>query len=740
MFLIGNAVAQKVTGQVFILSGDSMMVAEKAMVSWIGTGVYAITDSDGNFEIDTVAATNLLAASFVGYKSDTLGVEPGDEVRFYLYSGIMLKKFVVRDRHLVSIVINKKDPRLTLNIDRKEFQKAACCNLSESFETNAAVDVTISDAITGLRQIQMLGLSGNYVQTNFENLSGVRGLSTGFGMTYIPGSYIESMQLTKGTGSVVYGFESMTGMLNIEFKKPFDEESWHVNGYTNQSGRSELNFIRNKEFNENFGTSVLAHASGNFFRIDVNRDGFMNTPVGNQLNLMNRWHYRTEKIQSQIGFRLVTDERTGGQMDYNPSQHNGSATLWGYNMKVNRAEVFGKTGLFFTKKEGSSLGLMYQFVNHNTQSYFGMRQYQGSQSLFYTNLIYKSYFGNTNRSYFTGISFMADNVKEQFGDILSKTDFNRREIVPGAFFEYTWKILYNLTAVAGIRADYHNLYGFFTTPRLNICYTPKKDLYWRLSGGKGLRTPSVFNENMTIFTSSRQLIIADSFKNMPYGLKPEIAWNFGGGVVKEFKIKKRKGSLAIDYYYTIFINQIVADRDASPDKIILYGTNGEKAFSSALQVEWNQTVIKHLEIRAAYRMLQTMADYRGLGVEQLPFVAQNRYFFNAEYTTYNKWSFDFTAQVFGTKRIPSTLLNPENLRMPTNSPIYLTLGAQVSKKIKHHWQVYCGVENLNNFVQKQLILNADSPFSQGFDASLIWGPSFGRMVYAGFRYIVGSEH
>ncbi|UAY51363.1 TonB-dependent receptor domain-containing protein [Ferruginibacter albus] len=698
-----------------------------ASVIWLNTTKGATTNNDGFFEIAPDNSTNQLIVSYSGFTADTIAVNDSKELKIVLASNHRLKEVVVTAKQR-STYVSAFNPIRTEVLNEKELFKSACCNLSESFETNPSVDVSYSDAVTGSKQIQLLGLSGIYTQLTVENLPGPRGIATPLGLNSIPGTWVESIQLIKGTGSVANGFESIAGQINVELKEPETAEKLYANAYVNDGGKTDLNLNLAKKVSDKWSTILLLHddflANKN---LDFNKDGFRDLPTGNQFSALNRWQYEGENYHIQLGIKLLNDDKTGGQIDFNPQSDKFTTNHYGLGINTKRYEAFAKTGYMFPAKKYKSIGLQLSAISHEQNSYFGLTKYDATQKTFYSNLIYQSIIGNTNHKFRTGLSFSHDDYNETF----NANNYLRTENVSGGFFEYTYDYLTKLTIVAGLRGDYNNLYGWFATPRLNIRYEPIKGTTIRLSAGRGQRTANIFAENMGVFVSARQIIITAA-NNKGYGLDPEVAWNKGISIDQKLKLFSRSSTLSFDFYRNDFTNQVVVNLE-NPTQIKFYNLAG-KSYSNSFQAQLNFEPVKKLDVRLAYRYFDVKTTYSGTLLER-PFTAANRAFANFAYEL-KGWKLDYTLSYTGSKRIPNTEGNPAQYQLQQYSPEYVTMNAQLTKTLgkKFPVDVYIGGENLTNYFQKDVIVQADQPFGEHFDASMVWGPVYGRMFYAGLRF------
>ena len=700
-----------------------------ASVIWLGTNKGTLTDSAGIFFIQRDDNPGRLVISYTGYTADTITITDNKELKIILASGKQLSevKLYAKQRSTYLAALN---PIRTQVMTERELLKAACCNLSESFETNPSVDVSYNDAVTGSKQIQLLGLSGNYTQLTVESLPGPRGIATPLGLNSIAGPWVESIQLNKGVGSVANGFESIAGQINIELKKPEKAERFYENMYINSMGKTDFNLNLNQKIGKKWSTGLLLHDDLLYNKTnDFNKDGFLDLPIGNLFSAINRWKYDDGKgFLTQFGFKFLIDSKTGGETLYDPDNDKFTTNHYGLGFNTKRYESFAKIGYVFPQKKYKSIGIQLSAFNHEQDSYFGLTAYDARQNNFYANLIYQSIIGSSAHKFRTGLSFVSDKYNEDFKSI----NFNRTETVPGAFFEYTFTPVEKFNIVAGMRADHNSLFGWFATPRLHVRYEPVIGTTIRLSAGRGQRTANIFAENMSVFVSSRQVNVLSTATGKAYGLDPEIAWNKGLSVDQKFKLFNRDALFSVDYFRNDFDDQVIVDLE-DPRQVKFYNLAG-KSFSNSFQAEMNLEPFRKFEIRLAYRYFDVKTTYSNV-LLQKSFTAKHRAFTNLAYEI-SGWKFDYTFNYNGSKRIPSTAANPVQYQRNTSSPSYVLMNAQVSKTLgkKHPFELYLGGENLNNYFQKDAIIAADQPFSNYFDAALVWGPVTGRLFYAGFRY------
>lgn len=715
----GVVLAEDNKGNFLPLSGASIL--------WAGTLKGTKTDMHGVFSLPHDEPGRKLVVSYAGYRADTIVLENMRDLQIVLAANGQLNEVKVTSRRK-GVYVDLYNPFRIATITPKELLKAACCNLSESFETNPSVDVSYNDAVTGSKQIQLLGLSGIYTQLTVENLPGPRGLATPLGLNSIAGPWVDGIQLSKGTGSVVNGFESIAGQINVELKKPETAEKLYANGYVNSMGKTDVNLNLAQKLGDKWSMGLLLHDDFLYNKTDFNKDGFRDLPTGNQFSAVGRWKFDNQQgFMLQFGAKALLDDKTGGEMEY-AKEHLSSSQLYGLGIRTDRYEGFAKIGYVFPEKKYKSIGLQLSAFSHKQEAYFGQTLYNAAQKTVYSNLIYQNIIGTTDHKFRTGLSLSAD----KYDELYQAQSFKRKEVVPGAFVEYTFTHGDKFSAVAGLRADHNSLFGFFATPRLNVRYEPVNGTTVRLNAGRGQRTANIFAENIGVLVSSRWVNIIPGADGKAYGLDPEVAWNKGLSVDQKLKLFKRDALLSIDFYRNDFTNQVIVDLE-NARQVTFYNLEGE-SYSNSLQAEFNVAPVKNLDVRLAYRWFDVKTTY-GDKLLQKPLTAENRAFANLAYEL-SGWKLDYTVNFVGSKRLPPTDANPEAYRMPAHSPGYVTMNAQVSKTVgkSKAFEWYAGGENLTGYMQQKAIIAADQPFGNYFDASLVWGPVIGRMLYTGFRY------
>lgn len=704
----------------------------------VGAHVYCVrdkkgvlTDEEGAFELFIDHQQNHpICASFVGYLSDTIDLKKGQHAEFLLKPET-LKEISLSGKRQKT---NTK-PLLTVknieSITAGEIEKAACCNLSECFETTTSVDVGATDAITGTKQIQMLGLGGVYTQVLSENKPFLRGLLASYGLNYLPGSWIESIHIFKGAGSVVNGFESITGQINVEIIKPKTADKLFWNTYLNSFGVVENNFAISQDINDKWKTLFLGHYNYLGRVVDVNKDGFVDNPELNRVSFLSRTEYVGPKNRyALIGLRYIKEAKLAGQVtgdDPNTPEFDTSPP-YQVEMDAEQAEANSKVGILF-EKPGSGISLISSYRYNKQNIFFGESRYFGKQNSVYLNLIYKTLFGKAKHVFKSGASYYGDNYQEML--LLEPTEpgfYDRHDQTLGVFAEGELKIKEQFSSTFGVRADHSKQWGWWYSPRIHLRINPIETMAVRFSAGRAHRQANVFAENIAYFFSSRELVLHEEYKN----LIAERAVNYGFNFIYNFSFLKRATSFNIDLYKTNFEDQVVVDID-SPTQVNIYNLEGVSS-STSLQIDASIEPHRGIEIRFSQKWNDTKTFYSTKSeLIQSPFVPKHRGLAQVSYSSWqDNWSVNVTIQNTGPSRVPTQGAGEDKVD-GFWSPTFQQLDCQVTRRLQN-FECYLGAENLLNYMQPNPIRNIENPFGESFDASMIWGPVMGRLIYVGVRY------
>ena len=698
-----------------------------ANLFWQGTTQGTTTSADGTFSLSKPNDKHMLVVSFIGFENDTIHVSNRNEtLDIVLREGVELSEVNVVSRKLGTMKLRNSVMNEDM-ISSAELSRAACCNLGESFVTNPSVDVTYSDAATGAKQIKLLGLSGTYVQMMTENIPNYRGSAAPYGLGYVPGPWMQSIQVSKGSSSVKNGYEAITGQINVEFKKPqLPEADWFsANLFASSTNRYEANADATVKLSKRWSTSLLAHYENETKAHDSNDDGFADIPRVEQYNLWNRWAYMGDRYVFQAGIKVLTEDRNSGQVSHGKTS---LADPYKISIGIDRYEAFTKNAYIFNKEKNTNLALILSTTLHNQDATYGRKLYNVDQTNVYASLMFETEF-NPQNSFSAGLSFNYDAYDQHYR--LENTTDNplkafEKEAVPGAYVQYTLNLNDKWMVMAGLRGDYSNEHGFFVTPRAHLKYNPNEYVNFRLSAGKGYRTNHVLAENNYLLSSSRKVEIA---KN----LDMEEAWNYGASVSTYIPIFGKTLNVNAEYYYTDFLKQVIVDMDSNPHEVAFYNLDG-RSYSHVFQVEASYPFFKGFTLTGAYRLTDAKTTYKGERMEK-PLTSKYKGLLTASYQTpLGIWQFDATLQLNGGGRMPTPYeLGDGQLSWERRYGSFEQLSLQVTRYFRR-WSIYVGGENLTNFKQKNPIIDAANPWGNNFDSTMIWGPVHGAKGYIGIRF------
>jgi len=707
--------------------GEDASTVPQAMVVVNDTAV-GVTDRDGVFLWNTAVQGDRIKALFVGSQSEEFTYRGEGEIVLRLNASTVLNAVEVVEA-VEAVRIDAKALDFRQQINAKELRRAACCNLSESFENNPSIDVSITDAVTGTRELELLGLSGRFMQTQLDLLPLFRGLSLKRGFAQIPGVWVSSMQLSKGAGSVVYGHESTTGQLNIELLDPETAEGSRVNIYANQTGRTEFNATTFFPVDAHWKTGFLVHGSNNPKAIDRNGDRFADQGSGHLVHVLNRWNYNNGSWEAKLMLRALQDVQQGGQSDYDFDQSESVQVLWGLERKQQLLGFSGKLGYLFPESDRTerSIGLMLSGTQTQQWAFAGHNRVDAKQGAYYANLIYASADLQSKMDWRLGGTATVD--RWDLHHRMDSVDYAglRTETDWGVFGEWGWNPNETFGLLLGLRADQHRFLGTRLSPRIHLRYAVSDSSWIRLSAGRGWRAAQPWVEQFELLASARSVRWDEPGLTPTAPSQAESAWNVGGSWVRDFALDFRKATLTLDVFGTWFDAMVWADREVAPDALHLRNLGGAGNLSALFQVEWQ--IKRRMDIRLAYKYTEPWIE-RPEGRVQTPFVSRHRALMGWFYETRNRWGFDAALQWRGAQRVVTS--NP--VEFNAFSPGFVVFNAQVKKQWGDRWETYIGAENLFDFVQNDPIVAPENPYEPGFDATLIWGPVMGRIVFVGVNY------
>src|SRR5690625_759618 len=736
LFIVGllfpyALLAQSITGKV---TNENNEPLNGANVFWESTTVGSITDFNGEFEITTKdISQKTLIANYMGHTADTMEITNQKHVVFKLNESEALDAVVIKSQR-DGVVISNLTPMKTEMITEFELGKAACCDLSGCFETQTTVQPQITNVVTNSKELRILGLSGVYNQVLIDGFPMIQGLTYTYGISSIPGTLVDNIYVSKGANSVLQGYESISGQINVITKEPDNTDKLLLNGYINSFGEKQVN--ANYAFQKGKWSNLTAvHTVQPASKTDGDDDGFLDLPLLTRYMVFNKLKYGNERDwgwNSSVGMRFVNEQRIGGQTDFNADTDKGSDAIYGQTVNYNQPEIWTKTG--YRQNDQHNFALYASGYYQNQHSYFGTVKYDANQTNFHTRLQYE--FNYDDHLLKTGLSFRHLNLEEDIAftsNTLQRTydgNYLKNENIAGAFAENTMSLFEDkLTWIAGIRVDNHNEFGTMVTPRTLLKYDLTPNTIIRANIGTGWKTVNLFSENIGLMVSSRDIVFGEQ-------LEPEKALNTGINVTQKFRNQNLSGFFSADYYRTDFQNQIFPDYDTDPTKVIIDNFTG-KSVSNTFQAEVYLNFWSQLEFKTGYSFLDVYREVDGEKV-LLPFNPKHRVVTTLGYKPLsNKYRMDMNIHWYGEQKLPDTQSNPIEFQRAGFSEDYMLVNAQFTYNIDK-FELYTGCENIFDFKQEQPIIGSEDPFGQYFDTSSVWGPTRGREFYVGVRYRVPS--
>ena len=663
-------------------------------------------------------------------------------------------------------------------ISASGLQKMAFCNLAESFENSASVTVGYSDAVTGARQIRILGLSGTYTQMLDENRPVMRGITAPYGLSYVPGPWLESIQIAKGSPSVINGLESMTGQINLEHKKPTEEKPLFIQASMMSDTKADFNATSAWQLSPTIYTIVLGHVSGNFKTYDMNHDGFRDDPKMLQFNVANRWLYYTPELQVRWGVKAVRDRRQGGMDGYDKDRvlswvskttvtesseltsikESLAGTSWGTDITNSLLNAYLKVGKPLREDGSSSIAAIADWSWQKSDSWFGASSYLAEQQSGFVNFLYRNKL-NDSHDFTVGLSGTFDHIDEDVakldynlwnmsegGNILSPYSGIADHFFGGAYGEYTFHAGDIFTSIVGVSADWYKGNGFKVAPRVTLKYSPSEWFVARANGGRGLRYADPVADNIGVMSTHSRL------KGDCMDRLLEDSWTFGGNVTfyMPFGVDPSKTYISFDYFRTQFSRQLMVDYEVpgadvnGGRDIWFFDSDGRRSYSDNWQVDFNVEPFDRFTVALTGRYTNARQEnYVGDLVEK-PMLSRFKGVLNLQYkTNLGRWIFDFTASVNGSARVYDFMKNLKDdrgnlLYADGRTPVYPLLYAQITRRFRG-FDIYAGVENITDFTQKHVLVGDRystgewTPWTSGFDASCVWGPIMGRRINVGVR-------
>ena len=718
-----------------------------------GTEMGAITDLSGEYRITNIKpGTYMLIASSIGYKKEykTIVLKSGEvlSINFELTEENSELNEVVITGTMKEV--SKLESPVPVEVYAAKFFKSnPVPAIFDALQNVNGVRPQLNCNVCNTGDIHINGLEGPYTMVLIDGMPIVSGLSSVYGLSGIPQSLVERVEIVKGPASTLYGSEAVGGLINIITKQPINAPLLSVDIFGTTWG--EVNTDIAAKFNiTKKAQSLLGVNYYNYQNpIDNNNDNFTDVTLQNRISIFNKWNFsrKDNRLFSLVG-RYVYEDRWGGEMNWN-SQYRGGNEVYGESIYTSRWEFFGNYQLPFKDR----LMLQFSFNGHDQNSVYGDTPYIADQKIAFGQLTWNKELGK--HDLLSGVTYRYTYYDDDTPATANFDDPNENQAshtnLPGLFVQDEISLNENNKLLLGMRYDYNSIHGGILTPRINYKWNSvDKNNILRFSLGNGYRVANVFTEDHAALTGAREVEFMSN-------LKPEKSWNGNINFVK--KIYTTNGTfIGFDAtaFYTYFNNKIIADYDTDPNKIIYDNLDGH-AISQGISLNVDLALANGLKILLGATAMDVYSKENGEKIEQL-FTENFTGVWNLGYT-FGKLGLkiDYTGNLYGPMRLP--LLSDTDPRKEY-SPYWSIQNIQLTKSFNNGLELYGGVKNILNWTPNKgnpfIIARADDPFDKNvqfdadgqamvtpdnpygltFDPSYVYGPNQGIRGFLGVRWSI----
>lgn len=746
--LIINAIIAQTATLKGKVSFKNQEAAQFVNISVAGSSIGTSSKNDGSYILTNIPlGDQTIIASFIGFKSirKTLNFKENSvlEMDFQLEEESNLMEDVVITGTMKEM--SKLNSPVPVEVfTAKYFENNKSASVFESMQNVNGVRPQLNCSVCNTGDIHINGLEGPYTMVLIDGMPIVSGLSTVYGLTGIPASLIERVEIVKGPASTLYGSEAVGGLINVITKKPLNAPLFSADIYSTSWG--EVNSDLGVKYK--LGKKATALFGLNYFNydqpIDNNKDGFTDITLQDRISLFNKisFHHKSNK-EFNLGGRYVYEDRWGGEIDWNP-EFRGGDSVYGESIYTSRWELFGNYQLPTKEK----LNLQFSANGHNQNSVYGNTLYQADQRIGFGQLLWnKEWF--SQHDFLMGAAYRYTYYDDNTPATLS-FDSLRNQVsethLPGIFVQDQITLNEFNTLLLGIRYDYNSIHGGIISPRINYKWnTEGNKTVVRLSLGNGFRVANVFTEDHAALSGSREVVFAEK-------LNPETSRNINLNVVKRFYLNK-ESYLGLDAsaFYTYFDNRIVPDYESNPNQIIYDNLNGS-AESKGVSLNVDLTLANGLKIITGATLMDVTLNEDGKKVRQL-LTERFTAVWNIEYAIL-PWNLrlNYTGNIYSPMRLP--LLGELDNRSQY-SPWFSIQNIQLTKVINKQWELYAGLKNILNFTPaSNSIARSFDPFDEGVDFNadgsvnptannpnaLTFDPSYVYAANQGIRGFIGVKY
>jgi outer membrane receptor for ferrienterochelin and colicins len=730
-FATGQNLKQDIGGKV-ISEGEGVGFA---VIGLKGTSHGVTSDEHGNFTLKNIPAGKYeVVVSALGFKPFNKTVAVGSEkvwlklplqkseqrLEEVVISGTMKETYVTQS----PIAVEVYTPKL--------FQKNPSPSIFEALQLVNGVQPQLNCNVCNTGDIHINGMEGPYTMVTIDGMPIVSALGSVYGLSGIPNSLIQRVEVVKGPASTLYGSEAVGGLINIITKSPAKAPKVAVDLMTTSYGEHNADIAYKANLKN---AQVLTGVNGFNFtnRYDINHDNFTDVALQQRVSVFQKWNFtRPENRLASIGARYLYEDRWGGEMQWKP-EFRGGDSIYGESVYTSRAEVIGAYQLPTTEK----LTLQFSYNRHSQNSAYGITSYIAQQNIAFAQLLWDK---KINRhDFLVGLPFRYTFYDDNTTGTRQLDGRNKPQnlYLPGLFAQDEIAVTENLTVMPGLRYDYNSAHGNILSPRFALKLAARNNQVFRFNFGNGYRVVNLFTEDHAALTGARETVLIGT-------LKPERSWNGSLNYQKFLNLKNGYANLDGSLFYTYFTNRITGDFASDPNKIIYQNLQGY-AISRGATVNLDWQAGSSFKLNAGVTLLDvfTQQKQENGNLQKLP--QMHAPTFSGTYALTYVWhkvglTADYTGRLYSPMELP---VQPNDFR-PSRSPWFTSDNLQLTKKLPHNLEIYAGVKNLFNFLPEDPLMRPFDPFDKHltennpnnytFDTAYNYAPMQGCRAFAGLRW------
>ncbi len=693
----------------------------------LNTKIGTQADENGKFIIKNAPiGKQTIQFSSVGYKNKQLIINVIEEKTIILNIEIeeentQLNDVVVTGTMKETIINESPAPIQILN--PTFFRKNPTPSLFESLSMVNGVRPQLNCNVCNTGDIHINGMEGPYTMVMIDGMPIVSALSSVYGLSGIPNSMVERIEVMKGPASTLYGSEAVGGLINVITKKPLNAPKFNFD--FNTSSYLENNFDASSKIK--IGKFDILF-SGNYFhfnkRWDINRDNFTDITLQNRISIFNKWSMRRSKNRIfNIAARYIYEDRFGGEIQWQKTNRGGSE-VYGESIFTKRMEMLGSYQLPI---DNQKVTLNFSFNDHQQNSVYGSTFYLATQRIAFGQILWDKKL-NKNHDALLGLTYRRTFYDDNTPITQTIENKNTPDLIrlPGFFAQDEATLNSKNKLLLGLRFDYNSKHGGIATPRLNWKFTPNKENIFRLSIGNGYRVVNLFSEDHAALTGSRKVLIAND-------LKPERSYNTNLDYQCFFTFENGYGNIQLNGFYTYFSNKIIADYDQNPELVVYDNLKGY-GISKGVALNTEFSFSSSFKIFGGATLMDVYRKENDLKINQIQTPNLTANYAISYSISKSQLTFDLTGNLYSPMRLP--VVRAYGDTRPEYSQWFGIHNIQATKRFANGLQLYGGIKNFTNFLPKDPIFSPEKPFSEQFDPSYNYASLQGIRGFVGLRWSI----